>query len=120
NSAPGNALNLGAVSAALAAQVNPAGFAVSTSDTATAILFGFEHLAGSAFAGLYNNNGGTLGAGVRLGGFLMGGSSNSATLQNSALIAAWTDSAWSHGSSYGTYITFETTNNSSTTRVERM
>lgn len=73
-----------------------------------------------AFNGLYADNGAATVSGLRLGGFLFGGAYNaSGGLHNSALIAGYSDEAFT-SSTGGSSLRFETMNIGTSTRTEKM
>nr|MDQ3009006.1 hypothetical protein [bacterium] len=76
-------------------------------------------ISGGAFALLYHDDRAAMSAGHRLGGILLGGSTNSTTVENSAGIVAYAESNWS-GTSAPSYLTFETTSSGSVDRAERL
>ncbi len=122
NASSQSKLSVGAVSTTLSTWAGSDSLLVSTNVSGSAIGIASENRNGTdgSFAGLYRNTGAAMSASNRLGGFLMGGSSNASTLQNSVLIAAFAEENWVHGSAYGSYLTFETVSNGAASRTEKM
>lgn len=99
---------------------------VSTSGAAGAVTFIGENRAayssvGGTFAALYANNGSSAPtSGSRLGGFLLGAASSPSVVRNSTLIAAFAAEDWVDASAYGSDLSFQTTQNTTTTRSEKL